>query len=87
VKGDLMIVIDWLRDKGRLHVISLEFWKDRLVDLTKLFQHISFEHVYREDNSEANNLSKQALHKQPGKIIYFQCVEEHEGPPLSRDLF
>jgi hypothetical protein len=87
VKGYSMIVIDWLRDKGHLQVISLESWKERLVDLIKLFQHISFDHVYREDNLEADNLSKQALHKQPGKIFYFQCVEEHEGPPLSIDLF
>jgi ribonuclease HI len=87
VQGDSKIVIDWLRGKGRLQVISLECWKDRLVELIKLFQHISFEHVFREDNSEADSLSKQALHKHPGKIIYFQCVEEHEGPPLSIDLF
>jgi ribonuclease HI len=87
VKGDSMIVINWLRDKGRLQVISLECWKDRLVDLIKLFQHISFDHVYRDDNSEADNLSKQALQKQPGKIFYFQSVEEHEGPPLSIELF
>jgi hypothetical protein len=87
VKGVLMIVINWLRDKGRLQVISLECRKDRLVDLIKLFQHISFDHVYRDDNSEADSLSKQTLHKQPGKILYFQCVEELDGPPLSIELF
>jgi hypothetical protein len=46
-----MIVIDWLGGKGRLQVISLECWKDRLVDLIKLFQHITFDHVYMDDNS------------------------------------
>jgi hypothetical protein len=82
-----MIVINWLGEKGRLQVISLECWKDRLVDLIKLFQHITFDHAYMDDNSEEDSLSKQALLKQPGKIFYFQSVEDHEGPPLSIELF
>jgi len=65
----------------------LECWKDRLVDLIKLFHHISFDHVYRDDNTEADNLSKQALQKKPGKIFYYQSVEEHEGPLMYFELF
>jgi ribonuclease HI len=87
VQGDSKIVIEWLRGKGRLQVVSLECWKDRLIELIKLFQNITFLHVYREENSEADGLSKQALLKAPGKIVYYQCEEDHEGPHLSLDLF
>jgi ribonuclease HI len=87
VQGDSKIIIDWLRDKGRLQVVSLDCWKDRLLGLIKQFHNISFAHVYREDNKVADNLSKQALLKDPGKIIYFQCVEEHEGPQMFLDLY
>jgi ribonuclease HI len=87
VQGDSKIIIDWLRGKGRLQVVSLDCWKDRLIELIKLFQKISFAHVYREENKEADNLSKQALLKVPGKIVYFQCEEDHEGPHMFLDLF
>ena len=55
-------------------MISLECWKDRLVDLIKLFQHITFDLVYRDDNTEADNLSKQALQKQQGKSSIFKVL-------------
>jgi ribonuclease HI len=46
VQGDSKIVIDWLWGKGRLQVVTLECWKDRLIDLIKLFHNITFQHVY-----------------------------------------
>jgi len=58
VHGNSNIVIDWLRGKGCLQVVSLEFWKDRFIELTKLFQNITFLHVYRKENIEADGLSK-----------------------------
>jgi hypothetical protein len=87
VQGDSKIVIDWLRGKGRLQVITLECWKDIIIDLINLFQDITFQHVYREENIVADSLSKQALLKAPGKIEYYQCVGDHEGPHMFLDLF
>jgi len=43
--------------------------------------------VYREENKEADNLSKQAFLKVPEKIDYFQCEEDHEGPHMFLDIF
>jgi ribonuclease HI len=54
VLGDSRIVIDWLKGKGSLQVVTLESWKERITDLIKLFRDISFGHVYREDNQEAD---------------------------------
>jgi ribonuclease HI len=87
VQGDLRIIIDWLTGKGQLHVLTLECWKDRIVELKSHFQAITFQHVYHEDNTEADNLSKIALHRLPGKIEFFQCVGDHEGPHMFLDIF
>jgi ribonuclease HI len=87
VLGDSKIIIDWLRGKGRLQVITLDCWKDRLTALINHFHKISFAHVYRDDNKVVDSLSKQALNRDPGKLIYFQCVEEHEGPHMFLDLY
>jgi hypothetical protein len=85
--GDSKIVIDWLRGKGYLQVLALECWKERLSKLLKKFQNISFEHIYREDNTEADRLSKLAMLKAPGSIEYFQVEGGHEGPHMFLDLY
>jgi len=87
VLGDSKIIIEWLQEKVHLQVVTLDCWKDRITVLIKQFHKITFAHVYREDNKVVDSLSKQALHKDPGKIIYFQCVEEHEGPHMFLDLY
>jgi hypothetical protein len=87
VYGDSKIIIEWLCDKGQLQVHNLEGWKERILKLTNNFHSISFQHIYREYNSATNTLSKHALQQAPGKIVYFQCVGEHEGPHLSLELF
>jgi ribonuclease HI len=87
ILGDSKIIIDWLHRKGRLQVISLNCWKDKIMALINSFQKISFDHVYREENQVADSLSKQALTRDLGKLTFFQCIEEHEGPHLSLDLY
>jgi ribonuclease HI len=87
VQGDSKIVIEWLQGKGRLQVVSLECWKDRILEIIKHFRKISFTHVFREGNQEADSLSKQALKKDPGKIAYYLCEEGHEGPHMFLNLF
>jgi ribonuclease HI len=87
VHGDSKIVIDWLKGKGTLQVVTLDCWKERIVDLIKLFRTISFAHVYREDNQEADSLSKQALQKHPRIIAYYLCEEGHEGPTMFLNLY
>jgi ribonuclease HI len=86
IMGDSKIVIDWLNKIGDLRVASLEAWKERIVDLCSHFRSISFEHIYRERNQEADNLSKQAFHSVRGNITYNFWVEGHKGPTLYLSL-
>jgi ribonuclease HI len=37
VQGDSKVIIDWLRDKGRLQVVSLDCWKHRLRRINRSF--------------------------------------------------
>jgi ribonuclease HI len=87
ILGDSNIIIEWLKGKGHLQVAALECWKDRIRETIKLFWKISFAHIYRVNNKVADNLSKFALSQAPGRIVYYQCVEDHEGPYLFLDLY
>jgi ribonuclease HI len=87
VLGDSRIVIHWLNNKGKLQVIALDCWKERIRDLIKNFEEISFTHIIRELNSEVDLLSKMALQQQEGKISYNKWVEGSMGPTLYLNLF
>jgi ribonuclease HI len=87
IMGDSKIVIDWLREKGSLQMLDLECWKERLFELIIFFQNISFDHIYREDNTEADMLSKLAMLKFSGTIEYFQVEGGHAGPHMFIELY
>jgi ribonuclease HI len=87
VFGDSRIVIDWLNRKGNLQVVTLDCWKERIRDLSKLFSPITFSHIYRDNNKEADRLSKQALQMQTGKIAYNLWEDGNEGPTLFLNLY
>jgi ribonuclease HI len=80
VIGDSKIIIEWLKDKGKLQIASLMGWMDRIKRLKNSFKEIHFTHVYRELNMEADYLSKKALAKAEGKINYNIWVDGNEGP-------
>jgi ribonuclease HI len=87
VLGDSKVIIEWLSKKGNLQVINLEGWKVRIRELMAVFQGINFQHIYRESNEEADNLSKRALHSPIGKLIYFPWDGESEGPTKHINVF
>jgi ribonuclease HI len=80
VMGDSRVIIDWLSSKGRLQVSALEGWKNIIQVLIKSFQNISFHHVYRHFNAEADTLSKQALGEPEGHISFVPWYRGVEGP-------
>jgi hypothetical protein len=54
VLGDSKTVIDWLNFKSNLQVSSLVGWMDKIQDLITFFNTIRFDHIYREENEEAD---------------------------------
>jgi ribonuclease HI len=87
VLGDSRIVIDWLNNKGKLQVIALDCWKEKIRDLIKNFEEISFMHIFRDSNVEADLLSKMALQQKEGLISYNKWVEGSMGQTLYLKLF
>jgi ribonuclease HI len=80
VLGDSKVVIDWLSNRGRLQASAIEGWKSRIKNLIKHFHAISFEHIFREFNMEADLLSKKALREPKGIITYYLWTNGTEGP-------
>jgi len=69
--GDSRVVIDWLAGKSVLHSINLLHWCSRIKNILTFFSHISFFHIYREHNSEADYLSEKGIGGAPG-VFYFE---------------
>jgi hypothetical protein len=87
VLGDSKIVIDWLHNRGTLQVTSLMGWLNRILELKNSFNIIRFVHIYREENGEADTLSKKELQMPKGKIHYNKWIDGHEGPSHFMHLF
>jgi len=54
--GDSKIVVDWLNHKCNIYVTSLLGWMEKIRILITLFKDIRFDHIYREENVEADTL-------------------------------
>jgi hypothetical protein len=59
----------------------------KIEELTHSFSNTKFDHIYREENSEADALSKLAMQVPEGKIHYNKWQDGHEGPLLSLCLY
>ena len=66
IYGDSKVVIDWANEKSTIRAPPLQHLLAEIQTLKLNFRRISFGHVYRELNMEADALSKQALAYQPG---------------------
>ena len=58
VFGDSMVVINWINKTQRCRNTSLDTLVEEFNKILANFESISFKHVYRERNMEADKLSK-----------------------------
>jgi ribonuclease HI len=84
--GDSKIIIDWLNGHADFHVADLESWKERTREATKLINKLTFSHIFREENNEADILSKKAMFLPSGHICYTRWEEGNEGPSTMINL-
>ena len=70
VRGDSLVIIDWALGKHSIHSLELEHWILRVKDLIGHFRIVTFQHVFREFNSLADDLSKKAIGMGPGRIFW-----------------
>ena len=58
IYGDSKVVIDWANEKSTIRAPHLQHLLAKIQTLKLKFRWISFDHVYREFNMEADDLSK-----------------------------
>ena len=82
VFGDSMVVINWINITPKCRIDSLDALYEETIGSLSFFETISFTHVYRERNVEADKLSKKGLTLQWGewKILEIKDSEATEYP-------
>jgi len=61
IMGDSLVTIKWANKQSDCHIMRLRPIIEEIHQLSSLFDHISFSHVYREHNEHADQLSKEAV--------------------------
>ena len=74
--GDSMIIVNWDAKKYDLHVLELEHWCIRVRATLETFQQFNISHIYREHNTLAGMLSKEALHVIEGLLLFEEFVDD-----------
>lgn len=70
IYGDSQCVIDWACGHTELRPLLLVHWRTRVRALILHFNHISFSHMFRCFNGEADRLSKSSLGRMDGHIHF-----------------
>lgn len=78
--GDSKIVIDWANNKTICHDFSLKHILEEIVFLKTHFDQITVSHIFRERNSTADRLSKEAADQPLGDWL----IEEYKPDGLHR---
>ena len=67
---------DWARGVTALYFLLLENWMGNVRKLISEFSHITFQHIYRELNDEADRLSKKGIDELDGNISFKELRDE-----------
>ena len=84
ILGDSLVVISWINRLSALDIPILRHWCEDIRDMLHHVPSVIFKHIYREDNSLADGLSKSALNLDMG---YEKFTETLDGLVIANDLF
>jgi ribonuclease HI len=87
ILGDSKVIIDWIKQQGQLHAVNIECWKIKTMELASKFKDISFQHIYRDHNKEADLLSKRALKEIKGRLSVYHWENGEESPHTYLNIF
>lgn len=80
VFGDSMVIIKWIEGLQNLNVLSLDFWKEKIMKLKDDFECLKVVHIYRELNNIGDQLSKLSLESKENSLIWWSKKEGVLGP-------
>jgi ribonuclease HI len=87
VIGDSKVIIDWINGSSQLHSFHVEGWKHKVRLLALSFTDITFRHLPRSFNAEADALSKRALSQSVGRLSIFHSDQGLDSLPTFYNLF
>ena len=73
--GDSMVIISWLNRLSALDVPSLMHWCGDIRNMLQQVPPVTFKDIFREHNSLADGLSKQALKLDMGYGTFFESLD------------
>ena len=78
IHGDSTTVIEWTQERNNIQAPHVQNMLRVIRSMQTFFASLKFNHIYREFNTEADTLSKQALAIQPA-IIEGEILEEGDS--------
>ena len=73
--GDSMVVISWVKRLSALNIPSLKHWCEDIFNMLQMVPSVAFNHIYREHNILADELSKKALSLDLGSGIFKEYMD------------
>ena len=84
IAGDSKVIVEWFKGTIHLESIILSYWMERIMQLKGQFIEINIQHIYREINTDADQLSKKAL---AGPIGHFLVARGDGRDPSTYNFF
>ena len=75
IYGDSMVVISWVKRQSALNIPTLKHWCEDIFSMIQLVPSVAFNHIYREHNILADELSKKALSLDLGFGIFMEYMD------------
>ena len=73
--GDSMVVISWVNRLYTLKILTLKHWCEEIFAMLQLVPPVTFNHIFREHNMLADDLSKKALKLEMGSGYYSEFLD------------
>ena len=73
--GDSMVIISWINRLTALEIPTLMHWCDEINYMLQLVPQVTFKHIFREHNMQADGLSKQALKLDVGTGYFTETLD------------
>jgi len=70
--GDSRVIIDWFNHKSMIHTLLLQHWCRTIRDILPHFSCVTVSHTYRENNEDAERLSKKAFGGPRGHLFFYE---------------
>ena len=75
IHGDYIAIINWLNRRSSLTLLALDGWCQCIHDMEPCFIQLKAVHIFREHNTKADSLSKEALTLASGLLQYIEFID------------